>query len=129
MDQLSAGNVATWCVSGLTLGCIVTFASVKYEDFIRRRRRKLEKAIVKFILPPSSEPKQSVAPTFTIRGYDSDELFREDLWLRRIAHSRSQIAEIQTSMSGSKTIVPTREDDRNRVCAMLARHATARCDN
>ncbi len=27
-----------------------------------------------------------------IRGYDSDELFRKDLWLRRIADSRQKLA-------------------------------------
>ena len=26
-----------------------------------------------------------------VHGYDSDELFREDLWLRRIEHSRKQL--------------------------------------
>ena len=28
----------------------------------------------------------------SIRGYDGDELFRKDLWLRRIADSRRKLA-------------------------------------
>ena len=30
-----------------------------------------------------------------IRGYDSDELFRQDLWLRRIADSRQKLATME----------------------------------
>ena len=130
MDLLNVGNVATWCASGLALGCIVTFAAAKYEGFTRRRQRGAKtKAIVRFSLPAISESKASASPVFTVRGYDSDELFREDLWLRRIAESRQRIMALQATMPWLKMTVQAREDDKNRVSAMLARHAAARCDN
>jgi hypothetical protein len=35
----------------------------------------------------------------SIRGYDSDELFRKDLWLRRIADSRRKHATIREDLA------------------------------
>jgi hypothetical protein len=43
-----------------------------------------------------------------IRGYDSDELFRQDLWLRRIADSRQKLATMELSMCAG-----AREDQAN----------------
>ena len=43
-----------------------------------------------------------------IRGYDSDELFRQDLWLRRIADNRQKLATMERSMCAG-----VREDQAN----------------
>ncbi len=40
----------------------------------------------------------------SIRGYDSDELFRKDLWLRRIADSRRKLATMREDQAnGAQT--------------------------
>ena len=40
----------------------------------------------------------------SIRGYDSDELFRKDLWLRRIADSRRKLATMrEDEANGART--------------------------
>jgi hypothetical protein len=40
----------------------------------------------------------------SIRGYDSDELFRKDLWLRRIADSRRKLATMREDQAnGART--------------------------
>jgi hypothetical protein len=49
-----------------------------------------------------------------IRGYDSDELFRQDLWLRRIADSRQKLARVELSMCAVAC-----EDQANQLFAML----------
>ena len=43
-----------------------------------------------------------------IRGYDSGELFRQDLWLRRIADSRQKLATMERSRCAG-----AREDQAN----------------
>jgi len=49
-----------------------------------------------------------------IGGYDSDELFRQDLWLRRIADSRQKLATMELSMCAV-----AREDQAKQLFAML----------
>lgn len=131
MHLLSFENVMTCSVSALALAWIVTFASARYEDFINWRRRKQEiKPIVKFTLPISApKPEHLVSQSPLVRGYDSGELFREDLWIRRIEQSRRQIAALTASAPRLEADIEAREDYGNRVSAMLAHHGVTRCDN
>jgi hypothetical protein len=132
MALLSFEKVMTCSVSALALAWIVTFASARYEDFINWRRRKQEtKPIVKFTLPSTSAPKPEdlVSQSPLVRGYDSGELFREDLWIRRIEQSRRQIAALSASAPRLEADIEARADYGNRVCAMLAHHGVTRCDN
>jgi len=132
MHLLNFENVMTYSASALALGWIVTFASARYEDFINWRRRKQEtKPMVKFTLPSTSAPKPEhlISQSPLVRGYDSGELFREDLWIRRIEESSRQIATLGTSAPRLEADIEAREDYGNRVCAMLAHHGVTRCDN
>ena len=87
--------------------------------------------MVKLTLPSTSAPKPEhlVSQNPLVRGYDSGELFREDLWIRRIEQSRRQIATLGTSVPRLEAYIEAREDCGNRVCAMLAHHGVTRCDN
>src|SRR5438445_11861303 len=118
--------------SAVSLGWIVTNETAMYEDFINWRRRKQEtKPMVKFTLPSTSAPKPEhlISQSPFVRGYDSGELFREDLWIRRIEESCRQIATLGTSALRLEADIEAREDYGNRVCAMLAHHGVIRCDN
>src|SRR5437667_4721768 len=80
-------------------------------------------------LPISPKPEHLISQSPLVRGYDSGELFREDLWIRRIEESRRQIATLGTSAPRLEADIEAREDYGNRVCAMLAHHGVTRCDN
>jgi hypothetical protein len=58
-----------------------------------------------------------------VRGYDNDQLFREDLWLRRIEQSRKQLQAPESSMCLMTRSVGVSEEDVKRICAMLAQYA------
>jgi len=132
MNLISLGNILTWCVFGLALGPVVAYAFAAYEDLIKRRKHRL-----------STEAKPEIAPTFIsesksipsvpermiVRGYDSDELFREDLWLRRLAEARRQMATLDLSTRRLKVSLKTREEHLKRLCALLAHHAGAKFDD
>lgn len=60
------------------------------------------------------------------RGYDSPELFREDLWIRRIEHSRREHAAMAASLPQVKAGLGASEDYSRRLCEMLAHHARTR---
>src|SRR5918994_7912232 len=120
-------NIAVWCVYALTFASIVTVVSQRYETFIYRRRRKQDpKPIANMLETSNSNHKlnQSVVQMAAIRGYDSDELFREDLWLRRIADSRLKLATMESSICAWP-----REDPVKQLCAMLVQHAEATSHN
>jgi hypothetical protein len=55
-----------------------------------------------------------------VHGYDNDELFREDLWLRRIKQSRKQLVAPEASMRLMTRSVGVGEEDLKRICALLA---------
>jgi hypothetical protein len=61
-----------------------------------------------------------------VRGFDSPELFREDLWLRRIDQARRDHAVRAASMRRPEINKGVREQ---RISAILAHHPGARCDN
>ena len=64
-----------------------------------------------------------------VHGYDSDELFREDLWLRRIEQSRKQIVVPDASIPLTARSVSVGEEDVKRIWVMLAQYAFSRFDN
>jgi len=64
-----------------------------------------------------------------VRGYDSRELFRKDLWLRRIDQSRKRVVVAKTSMRLMTTSEGVGEEDGKRICAMLAQYASIKLNN
>jgi hypothetical protein len=125
------GNISFWCLFGLGVACLITFASSAYDDFINCRRNRRSVPANKKITPRStfdSNIHQATPQKFTVRGYDCPELFREDLWLRRIEQAHSEHAAL-AAMSSSKVSAEAGYDYQRRVCAMLAQHWGTRCDN
>jgi hypothetical protein len=120
-------NVSMWCVYALAFACIVTYVSQGYEALMYRRQcKKNLKAIPAGLETFACNPKinQFVVQMATVRGYDSDELFREDLWLRRIAASRRKLATMELSICAG-----TLENQVRQLCAMLIQHAGATSNN
>jgi hypothetical protein len=84
------------------------------------------------ILPPPISDTKSDRPALQgriVHGYDSDELFREDLWLRRIEQSRKQLVAPEASMLLMTRTVGVGEEDVKRICAMLAQYTGTKLDN
>ena len=132
MIAIISGELVGWCLFVLALALIISLAEAAHESLITGRRRKqTAKRIAKIVAPCFSDPKVQVPATRNpvVRGYDSPELFREDLWLSRIEQSRKQAALLQVSSRGLNPSVRSDEDYGKRFCAMLAQHAGARCDN
>jgi hypothetical protein len=77
------------------------------------------------IVPPPISDAKSDRPALQgriVHGYDSDELFRQDLWLRRIEQSRKQLVAPEASMRLMTGSVDVGEEDVKRICAMLAQY-------
>ena len=84
------------------------------------------------IVPPPISDANSGRPVLQgriVRSYDSDELFREDLWLRRIEQSRKQLVAPEASMRLMTRRIGVGEEDVKRTCAMLAQYAGTQFDN
>ena len=84
------------------------------------------------IVPPVISDAKSDQPALEGRivpGYDNDQLFREDLWLRRIEQSRKQLDAPEASMCLMTRSVGVGEDDEKRICAMLAQYAGTKFNN
>ena len=85
------------------------------------------------IVPPVISDAKSDQPALQGRrivpGYDNNELFREDLWLRRIEQSRKQLDAPEASMCLMTRSVGVGEDDVKRICAMLAQYAGTKFNN
>jgi hypothetical protein len=62
-------------------------------------------------------------------GYDSPELFREDLWLRRLAHSRNPRAITDCSIQAERLQSQDGRESRKRTSRILAQHVNARYQN
>jgi hypothetical protein len=121
-------NIIGWFLFALASTCTLSFASTIYDDFISRKRGRRDKEMMEKIAPLANLQPQDLTPE-TRRGYDSPELFREDLWIRRIELSRKERAILAGSMPGLKANVKTRQDYPKRLCEILAYHAAAACDN
>ena len=84
------------------------------------------------IVPPPISDAKSDRPALQgriVHGYDSDELFRQDLWLRRIEQSRKQLFAPEASMRLMRGSVDVSEKDVKRICAMLAQYVGSKFDN
>jgi hypothetical protein len=128
MNQMVVENIIGWFLFALASTCTLSFASTIYDDFISRKRGRRDKETIEKIAPLADAQAEDLAPK-TRRGYDSPELFREDLWIRRIELSRKEHAVLVGSMPGPKANVKTREEYPKRLCEILAYHAATACDN
>ena len=63
-----------------------------------------------------------------VHGYDSRELFRKDLWLRRIDQSRKQLVAPEASMHLMTRSEGFGEED-GQICVMLAQYAGTKLDS
>ena len=84
------------------------------------------------IVSPTISDAKSDRPALQARivhGYDSDDLLREDLWLRRIEQSRKQLVAPEASMQLTTRSVGVGEEDLKRICAMLAQSAGTQLGN
>ena len=121
-------SIFGWFLFALASTCTLSFASTIYDDFISRKRsQRVKEAIGK--IAPLADPQPEHLALVTRRGYDSPELFREDLWIRRIEHSRKEHAVLTGSMLGLKANVKTRQDYPKRLCEILAYHFATAYDN
>jgi hypothetical protein len=114
------------------IACIITLASSAYDEFISWIWDKGRgEASMKIITGSNfdSNIHQAMPLKFMVRGYDSPELFREDLWLRRIEQARREHIAVIASMPLFKGSTEAGHDYQRRVCSMLAQHRGARCDN
>ena len=128
MNQMIVENIIGWFLFALASTCTLSFASTIYDDFISRKRGRRDKETIEKIAPLADPQPDELAPE-NRRGYDSPELFREDLWFRRIELSRKEHAVLAGSMPGLKANVKTRQDYPKRLCEILAYHAATACDN
>jgi hypothetical protein len=119
--------IFVWCLFGLAVACLITFASSAYDEFMSRKSHKAStKVIARSTSAANGRP---VSPQkFMIAGYDSPELFREDLWLRRIDQARREHVEL-AEIPPFKARTEVGHDYHRLVCAMLAQHWGTRCDN
>ncbi|HJU61315.1 MAG TPA: hypothetical protein VJ864_04660 [Candidatus Binatia bacterium] len=115
-------NIIGWFLFVLASTCTLSFASTIYDDFISRKRNRRDTATIDKIARLADPGAEELAPK-TRRGYDSPELFREDLWIRRIELSRKEHAVLTGWLPGPKVDVKTREDYPKRLCEILASYA------
>lgn len=128
MNQMIVENIIGWFLFALASTCTLSFASTIYDDFISRKRGRRDKETIEKIAPLADPQPDELAPE-NRRGYDSPELFREDLWIRRIELSRKEHAVVAGSMPRLKANVKTRQDYPKRLCEILAYHAATAGDN
>lgn len=121
-------NMIGWFLFALASTCTLSFASTIYDDFISRLRGRRDNKTLEKIEPLAGPQPEDLAPE-NRRGYDSPELFREDLWIRRIELSRKEHAVLAGSMHGTNTNVKSGQDYPKRLCGILAHHAATACDN
>lgn len=127
MNAIIVENIISWFLFALASTCTLSFASTVYDNFISSKRREHNKKTRPGIVPlPDLKPNQQVTGNPRVRGYDSPELFREDLWIRRIEQSRREHATLAASMPQVKSNPSIPEDYPKRLCAMLAHQIRTR---
>jgi len=127
MNATIVENIISWLLFALASTCTVSFASTAYDNFIGRKRRQREsKASIKVVPLSESKPLKLSTEEAVTRGYDSPELFREDLWIRRIENSRKAHAALAASMPPVKVRLEAPENYPRRLCEMLAQHSRTR---
>jgi hypothetical protein len=126
MNELMA-NIIGWLLFALASTCILSFASNIYDNFINRKQQGRDRKALSRIAPLSGpKPSQPVTEKPLIRGYDTPELFREDLWIRRIEQSRQEHAALVASIPQGRLRLGALEDYPRRLCEMLAQHSGTR---
>ena len=128
MNAMIVENIVNWFLFALASTCTLSFASTVYDHFIGSKRRDRDCKTTKRLVSSAKVSPLAAEPP-TIRGYDTPELFREDLWIRRIEHSRKEHATLLASMPHVKTSWVTSKDTPRRLCEMLAQHAQPGRDN
>ena len=127
MNAIIVENMISWFLFALASTCTLSFASSVYDNFIsRKRRQRNSKASTRIVPLSDSKPSNLLTEEPVTRGYDSPELFREDLWIRRIEHSRKEHAALTASMPPVKASLEAPEDYPTQLCEMLAHHARTR---
>ena len=127
MNAMIVENIISWFLFALASTCTLSFASNVYDNFISwKRRQRDSKASTRIVPLLDSKPSKLLREQPVTRGYDSPELFREDLWVRRIEHSRKEHAALTASMPPVKSRLEAPEDYPRRLCEMLAQHARTR---
>jgi hypothetical protein len=127
MSAMIVENIISWFLFALASTCTLSFASTVYDNFISAKRRERDRKARTRIAPfPDLKPSQLVMENPVVRGYDSPELFREDLWIRRIEHSRKEHAALAAPMPRVKARLGDPEDYPKRLCEMLVHHVRTR---
>ncbi|HEU4340111.1 MAG TPA: hypothetical protein VFU31_00925 [Candidatus Binatia bacterium] len=131
MDPITAANILPWCLLALAFTCVITLVGcAAHEQFVDRSRRKRQANRTVTLVPlPTQKPDRSAAQRLVVRGYDSPELWREDLWLLRLERSRKDIAALNGAAPRLEERIGTRQFHGWRVSAMLAHCSGVRCDN
>jgi hypothetical protein len=128
MNAMIVENIVNWFLFALVTTCTLSFASTVYDHFIGSKRRDHDSKTTTRLVSSTRASPLAAEPT-TIRGYDTPELFREDLWIRRIEHSRKAHATLLASIPQVKASWVTSKDTPRRLCEMLAQHAQPGRDN
>jgi hypothetical protein len=131
MDAIAVGHALTWCLFALGVACVITFSSMIYDELVTQKRQKQDTGSgTKNVRAPIADPTtaQTGPEKRTFHGYDSPELFREDLWLRRIELSREESISLE-AVSAAQVGARTGDDYKKRLCTLLANYRGARCDN
>jgi hypothetical protein len=127
MNAMIVENMISWFLFALASTCTLSFASAVYDNFISAKRRERDRKARTRIAPlPDLKPSQLVTENSVVRGYDSPELFREDLWIRRIEHSRKEHAALVASMAPVKASFGAPEDYPKRLCELLVHQVRTR---
>ena len=127
MNAMIVENIVSWFLFALASTCTLSFASTVYDNFISWKRRPRDSKASTRIVPLSdSKPSKLLTEEPVTRGYDSPELFREDLWIRRIEHSRKEHAALAASMPPLKARLGAPEDYPKRLCELLVHHVRTR---
>ena len=120
-------NIVSWFLFALASTCTLSFASTVYDNFISwKRRQRDSKASTRIVPLSDSKPSKLLTEEPVTRGYDSPELFREDLWIRRIEHSRKEHAALVASMAPVKASLGAPEDYPKRLCELLVHQVRTR---
>ena len=134
-------SVLLWYILPSTFIVIIAVASSMHEELVRKKNGTENVFTTPAVLVMGSSGskgqwQQLRSQPNIIRGYDSPELFREDLWLIRIARSRKAYARSRKAYGGSIVSVSvllagagTPIASAKSICALLAQHSGSRCDN
>jgi hypothetical protein len=123
-----------WLIFPSALIAIIAVASYIHEEFLSTRKHT-ESALtmppVSITASPERATQQEVAfwQRTIERGYDSPELFREDLWLIRIDRSRKAYTKSIALKPFLNVDAGDPAESAKSICAFLAQHPGSRCDN